>query len=88
MNHEKKDQNAEASNQVLERKTRQSQDALRHERDALHHKFHKGPLRDTSLLDNKSARQPYNEAEQEGDLEQLEGQPEIPKVGSRDAPGG
>jgi hypothetical protein len=56
------------------RQTGQSQDAVRHEKDALHHKFHKGP-------------QPGS-ADESND-QQIEGQqPEIPKVGSRDAPGG
>jgi hypothetical protein len=57
---------------ISDQKTsQQSQDALRHEGDALHHKFHKGP-------------QPGSTAEK-GEPEE---QPEIPKVGSRDAPGG
>jgi|HubBroStandDraft_6_1064221.scaffolds.fasta_scaffold132599_4 hypothetical protein len=56
------------------RRTGQSQDAVRHEKDALHHKFHKGP-------------QPGSA--DEGNDQQIDGQqPEIPKVGSRDAPGG
>jgi hypothetical protein len=56
------------------RRTGQSQDAVRHEKDALHHKFHKGPQ-----LGNAD----------EGNDQQIDGQqPEIPKVGSRDAPGG
>ena len=50
----------------------QSQDALRHQKDAVHHKVHKGPL-------------PGVKDATEGDAGQ---QPEIPKVGSRDAPGG
>lgn len=50
----------------------QSQDAIRHEKDAAHHKLHK----DRPLSQQNSDPQPS------------EGQPEIPKVGSRDAPGG
>ena len=53
-------------------KTGESQDALRHDEDAQHHKVHKSPL-----PGKKDAIE--NEAHQ---------QPEIPKVGSRDAPGG
>jgi hypothetical protein len=52
--------------------TGESQDALRHEQDAQHNKAHKSPL-----PGKKEAIE--NEATQ---------QPEIPKVGSRDAPGG
>ena len=47
----------------------QSQDALRHQQDAAHHKVHKSPL--------------PGAADSDAGL-----QPEIPKVGSRDAPGG
>jgi hypothetical protein len=47
-----------------------SQDAVRHKKDALHHKSH-------------STSQPDS-----ADMQPGEGQPEIPKVGSRDAPGG
>jgi hypothetical protein len=50
----------------------QSQDALRHQKDALHHKVPKTPL--------PGVKDPI-----EGDAGQ---QAEIPKVGSRDAPGG
>jgi hypothetical protein len=50
----------------------QSQDALRHREDALHNKRAKSPL--------PGVKDPI-----EGDAGQ---QPEIPKVGSRDAPGG
>jgi hypothetical protein len=50
----------------------QSQDALRHQKDALHHKVPKAPL-------------PGVKDAAEGDGGQ---QAEIPKVGSRDAPGG
>jgi hypothetical protein len=76
--------NAKVSN----RQTGQSQDAVRHERDALHHKFHKGPH--PSGEAEKSDQQSQARAQQDNvDMQQIEGQqPEIPKVGSRDAPGG
>jgi hypothetical protein len=48
-----------------------SQDALRHEKDALHHKFHSAPQPDAAPETSEAGEQP-----------------EIPKVGSRDAPGG
>lgn len=68
MSNENTDVNTTGPTPVSDRETGQSQDAIRHQRDALHHKFHKDP---------------------EDDLQQLEGQqPEIPKVGSLDAPGG
>ena len=68
MNNHDKDANTTAPTPVADRQTGQSQDAIRHQRDASHHKFHRGP---------------------EDDMQQLEQQqPEIPKVGSRDAPGG
>ena len=56
-----------------DRKTgQQSQDALRHQQDALHNKVQKSPL--------------------PGVIDPIENDPsiapEIPKVGSRDAPGG
>jgi hypothetical protein len=65
-----------------------SQDAVRHEKDALHHKFHKGPQQ--SGPDEKNDQQSQTRAQQDSlDMQQIEGQqPEIPKVGSRDAPGG
>jgi hypothetical protein len=73
-----------APTQVSDRPTGQSQDAIRHERDALHHKFHKGPE------DQKASTQSQARAQQDSvDMQQLEGQqPEIPKIGSSDAPGG
>ena len=52
--------------------TGESQDALRHQQDAQHHKIHRSPL-------------PGQKEAIENDANQ---QPEIPKVGSRDAPGG
>jgi hypothetical protein len=49
-----------------------SQDALRHQQDALHNKVHREPLPGTAdPIENDVSRAP-----------------EIPKVGSRDAPGG
>lgn len=56
-----------------------SQDAVRHQKDGLHHKFHGRP-----------PASPADEAQQDSvDMQQNDGQqPEIPKVGSRDAPGG
>jgi hypothetical protein len=50
----------------------QSQDALRHQQDALHNKGDKTPL-------------PGVKGSNDSDVDQ---QAEIPKVGSRDAPGG
>lgn len=65
-----------------------SQDAVRHEKDALHHKFHNGPR--PSAGDEKSDHQSQARAQQDSvDMQPIDGQqPEIPKVGSRDAPGG
>jgi len=65
-----------------------SQDAIRHEKDAFHHKFQGGPR--TRTEDEKNDQQSQARAQQDSiDMQQLEGQqPEIPKVGSRDAPGG
>jgi hypothetical protein len=60
------------SNDPEQLQGRQSQDSLRHQEDALHNKRHKSPLPGV-----KDAIE--NEAGQ---------QTEIPKVGSRDAPGG
>jgi hypothetical protein len=59
----------------------QSQDAVRHRIDALHHKFEP---------DEKASQQSQARAQQDSvDMQQIEGQqPEIPKVGSLDAPGG
>jgi hypothetical protein len=64
-----------------------SQDAVRHEKDALHHKFHNGPR---SSADEKNDQQSQARAQQDSvDMQQIDGeQPEIPKVGSHDAPGG
>jgi hypothetical protein len=67
---------------------RGSQDAVRHEKDASHHKFHNGPR--PSAETEKNDRRSQERAQQDSvDMQQIEGQqPEIPKVGSRDAPGG
>jgi hypothetical protein len=73
---------------VSNRQTDQSQDAVRHEKDALHHKIHKGPQQ--SRADEKNDQASQARAQQDSvDMQQIEGQQaEIPKVGSRDAPGG
>jgi hypothetical protein len=65
-----------------------SQDAVRHQKDALHHKFHNG--RQSKEADQKAGQQAQARAQQDSvDMQQIEGQqPEIPKVGSLDAPGG
>jgi hypothetical protein len=65
-----------------------SQDAVRHEKDVLHHKFHS--TSQPSWADEKKDQRSQARAQQDSiDMQQLEGQqPEIPKVGSRDAPGG
>jgi hypothetical protein len=65
-----------------------SQDAVRHQKDALHHKFHNG--QQSSGSDQMVDQQSQARAQQDSvDMQQIEGQqPEIPKVGSLDAPGG
>jgi hypothetical protein len=65
-----------------------SQDAIRHEKDALHHKFHDRPR--VSVEDERNDQQSQARAQQDSvEMQQIEGQqPEIPKVGSLDAPGG
>lgn len=50
----------------------QSQDAVRHEQDALHQKLHKSPLPPSGAEEN----------------DEQPSAAEFPKVGSRDAPGG
>jgi hypothetical protein len=81
MSNDNKDPN---DTKVWNRQTGLSQDAVRHEKDALHHKFHKGPQRGGP--DEKSQARAQQDS---ADMQQIEGQqPEIPKVGSRDAPGG
>jgi hypothetical protein len=71
-----------------ERVGRGSQDAVRHEKDALHHKVHNASQPNWS--DEKQDQRSQARAQQDSiDMQQLEGQqPEIPKVGSSDAPGG
>ncbi len=65
----------------------QSPDAVRHEKDALHHKFHKSPQ--PGARAEKPDQQAQARTQQDSaDMQPSEGQPEIPKVGSRDAPGG
>jgi hypothetical protein len=63
-----------------------SQDAVRHEKDALHHKFHNTPQ--PSRADERKNQRSQARAQQDSVDIQSDGQPEIPKVGSRDAPGG
>jgi hypothetical protein len=86
MSNENKDSDNTSSSKVSNRQTDQSQDAVRHEKDALHHKFHSGPRR--SVPDEKNNQGSQAAQEDSVDMQQSEGQPEIPKVGSRDAPGG
>jgi hypothetical protein len=64
-----------------------SQDAVRHQKDALHHKFPKDPQ--PSAAEKRIARRSQAKAQQDSvEMQQNEGLPEVPKVGSRDAPGG
>ena len=64
-----------------------SQDAVRHQKDALHHKFPKDPQ--PSATEKRNAQQSQAKAQQDSvEMQQSEGLPEVPKVGSRDAPGG
>jgi hypothetical protein len=65
-----------------------SQDAVRHQKDVLHHKFPGG--RQSGGSDPMADQQSQARAQQDSvDMQQIEGQqPEIPKVGSLDAPGG
>jgi hypothetical protein len=73
---------------TADHKSQQSQDAVRHQKNALHHKFHNG--QPSSESDQKADQQSQARAQQDSvDMQQIEGQqPEIPKVGSLDAPGG
>jgi hypothetical protein len=65
----------------------QSQDALRHQQDARHHKFHNGPL--PGGADDKTGQKSQARAQQDSvDIQSDGQQPEVPKVGSRDALGG
>ena len=86
MSNESKDSNT-SSTKISNRQTGQSQDAVRHEKDALHHKFHSGPQR-REVNEKNNQGQQAKAQEDSVDMQQSEGQPEIPKVGSRDAPGG
>jgi hypothetical protein len=65
----------------------ESQDAQRHQLDSKHHKYHKGPRQDGADRSPQSLRRSQRDGD---DMNQSEAklQPEIPKVGSRDAPGG
>jgi hypothetical protein len=68
-------------------RAQRSQDAVRHQTDALHHKSHNG--QQSTESDQKADQQSQARAQQDSvDMQPTEGQPEIPKVGSRDAPGG
>jgi hypothetical protein len=62
-----------------------SQDAHRHQKDAEHHKFHKvaKQIDKDDQLSQARAQQDSVDVQPSEEL-----QPEIPKVGSRDAPGG
>lgn len=68
MPRDNKDANRDNQN-PSDRRGEGSQDAVRHEKDAQHHKY---------LKDQESMETDLGEGQQ----------PEIPKVGSRDAPGG
>jgi hypothetical protein len=82
-----KDPNDSSAKNLSNRHAGQSQDAVRHEKDALHHKFHKIPHPGGAV--EKNDQQSQARAQQDSvDMQPNEGQPEIPKVGSRDAPGG
>jgi hypothetical protein len=81
-----KDPNSTSPMKASNRETGQSQDALRHQKDALHHKFHKGPQ--PSGAAEKTDQASQARVQDSVDMQPNEGQPEIPKVGSRDAPGG
>jgi hypothetical protein len=82
-----KDANSDRRN-PSDQTDQRSQDTRRHQNDALHHKFPNGPQ--SSAADEKHAQKSQARAQQDSvDMQQSEGQqPEIPKVGSRDAPGG
>jgi hypothetical protein len=67
--------------------SQRSQDAVRHQKDGLHHKFPKDPQ--PGAAEKRNARQSQAKAQQDSvEMQQNEGLPEVPKVGSRDAPGG
>jgi hypothetical protein len=73
---------------TLSHRGQRSQDAVRHEKDALHHKVQDG--QQSGRSGHKSDQLSQARAQQDSvDMQQIEGQqPEIPKVGSLDAPGG
>jgi|SRR5476651_1731169 hypothetical protein len=64
-----------------------SQDAKRHQQDSKHHKYHKGPQQDGADRSPQSLRRSQSDND-EMNQSGAKQQPEIPKVGSRDAPGG
>jgi hypothetical protein len=80
--------NANSDRRNLSELGQGSQDAVRHQKDALHHKFASGPK--PSAADERNPQKSQARAQQDSvDMQQDDGQqPEIPKVGSRDAPGG
>jgi hypothetical protein len=72
-----------------QRTGQQSQDAQRHQQDAAHHKVHKSPQ--PGATDTRSGQQSQGRPQKDDTaISESEAgqQPEIPKVGSRDAPGG
>jgi hypothetical protein len=87
MTDENRDANSDRRN-LPEQLGQGSQDAVRHQKDALHHKFSNGAK--PSAASEKNSQRSQARAQQDSvDMQQDEGQqPEIPKVGSRDAPGG
>jgi hypothetical protein len=79
--------NDSKSSNMNDRRGSESQDALRHQQDARHHKFHNGPL--PNGADEKTDQKSQARAQQDSVDIQSEGQqPEVPKVGSKDALGG
>lgn len=80
--------NSEHGKDSHPRTGQESQDASRHLKDALHHKYHRDPQ--PSGADETDGQRSQARAQQDSvDMQQIEGQqPEIPKVGSCDAPGG
>jgi hypothetical protein len=77
---------ARSGSDPLQKASQQSQDAQRHNQDAAHHNFRKGSRRASGTQEDQQPRPQSND----GEVNQSEAghQPEIPKVGSRDAPGG
>lgn len=72
---------------IADHSGRGSQDAVRHEKDALHHKFHEGQ-QSSAKDESNDQRSPARAQQDSVDVQPSDGQPEISKVGSRDAPGG